>query len=122
MPPVMKDEHWSGCMREKPKLTRRRFMKRAIGAAAVATAGPTIVPITALGAEERPAPSNRITMGFIGMGGQGTFDMGNLLGQREVQGLAVCDVDKRARDRARGEVERRYAERYKTGEYRGCDT
>jgi predicted dehydrogenase len=109
-------------MSEKPKLTRRRFMKRAIGAAAVGAVGPTIVPITALGAEERPAPSDRITMGFIGMGGQGTFDMGNLLGQREVQGLAVCDVDKRARDRARGEVERRYAERYKTGEYRGCDT
>src|SRR5687768_2596075 len=116
------EAHWRGCMKAKGQLTRRRFVKGAVGAAAAGALGPTIVPRSVLGAEERPAPSNRVNMGFIGMGGQGTHDMLALLGQREVQALAVCDVDKRHRDRARENVERRYSSNVRTGEYRGCDT
>src|SRR5882724_1283941 len=93
--------------------TRRRFLKSAMGACAVAAAGPTIIPISALGAETKPAPSNRITMGFIGLGGQGQYDMGNLLGHKEVQGVAVCDCDKSARDAAKQSVEKKYAEQAK---------
>lgn len=102
--------------------TRRRFLKAAAGATALAAAGPTIIPISALGAEDRPAPSNRITMGFIGVGGQGKYDMGNLLGHKEVQGVAVCDCDQSERDKAKEQVEKRYAEQMKNGTYRGCDT
>src|SRR5260221_13626448 len=104
------------------QLSRRKFLKRAAATAAIATAGPTIIPITALGAEDKPAPSNRITMGFIGLGGQGTYDMGNLLGQKEVQGVAVCDCDKSARDKAKETVEKKYAAQTKAGTFKGCDT
>jgi hypothetical protein len=53
-------------MMKRSRPTRRSFLKQA---AAVALA-PCIIPTSALGAEGRPAPSNRITMGFVGVGGQ----------------------------------------------------
>jgi predicted dehydrogenase len=107
-------------------MTRRRFLKRSAGTGAAvavaAVAGPTIVPISALGAPDKPAPSNRIVMGFIGLGGQGTYDMGNLLGQKEVQGVAVCDCDQSATSKARQTVEKKYAQETRNGTYKGCRT
>lgn len=69
-------------------LSRRGFLKGALAAGAA----PLFVPATVLGKGDRPAPSNRIVMGAIGLGGRGTGDMGGFLGQREVQMVAVCDV------------------------------
>jgi hypothetical protein len=71
-----------------PHLSRRGFLKGMIAAGAA----PLIVPATVLGKGERPAPSNRIVIGAIGMGGRGTGDMSDLTGRREVQMVAVCDV------------------------------
>jgi predicted dehydrogenase len=104
------------------RVTRRRFLGRAVGAGALAAGvGPTIVPSFVVGAGDGAVPpSERITMGFIGVGGQGTYDMGNLLGHREVQGVAVCDCDRRATARAREAVERKYAAQRRAGAYRGC--
>ncbi len=68
-------------------LTRRGFLKHA--AAAAATLGfPYVVPGSVFGAN---APSNRITMGCIGLGGMGTNDMRAFLGFDDVQIVAVCD-------------------------------
>ncbi len=72
------------------RVNRRLFLK---GAAAVAA--PLVIPASVFGAEGRPAPSNRITMGFVGVGGQGSGDMGGFMGFPEVQNVAVCDVDSR---------------------------
>ena len=69
--------------------SRRSFVKRA----AAAVAAPIIVPALALGKEGRPAPSNRITLGCIGLGGRGTVNMQTFLGRQEVQIVALCDVD-----------------------------
>ncbi|MBI5834639.1 MAG: Gfo/Idh/MocA family oxidoreductase [Armatimonadetes bacterium] len=85
--------------------SRRGFLKSAL-AAGVA---PLFVPASALGKDERPAPSNRIVMGAIGMGGRGTGDMGDFLGRREVQMVAVCDVVRANVLNAKGIVDRRYA-------------
>lgn len=57
------------------------------------TAGfaPAIVPARVLG---RNAPSNRITVGMIGVGRQCKFvNIPQLLGMADVQVVAVCDVD-----------------------------
>jgi predicted dehydrogenase len=97
------------------RLTRREFLK-GMGAAA-----PCIITASALGGEERPAPSDRITMGFVGVGGQGTGDMGGFMGFPEVQVVAVCDVDPGHRQRAKQMVERRYAKEKASGAYKGCD-
>ncbi|MCY3024063.1 MAG: Gfo/Idh/MocA family oxidoreductase [Planctomycetota bacterium] len=82
----------------KRQVTRRSFLKGL----AVAGAAPYVIPASALGAEGRPAPSNRIVMGFVGVGGQGTGDMRGFIGFPEVQAVAVCDTDKRQRDGAQG--------------------
>jgi hypothetical protein len=101
-------KHW--------RATRRAFLKGV----AAATAAPYLIPSSALGGAGRPAPSNRITMGFVGVGGQGSGDMGGFLGFPEVQGLAVCDVDSRFRLHAKVGVEQRYAQQKAAGSYKGC--
>jgi predicted dehydrogenase len=77
-----------------------------------------IVPSTVLGNQEKAAPSERITLGFIGMGKMNMGHLGHFLGQKDVQVLAVCDVDTTRRANAKKKVE----ERYRGDEtYRGCD-
>jgi predicted dehydrogenase len=85
----------------KKHMSRRGFLK---GSAALAVAAPYVIPASALGADDRPAPSNRINMGFVGVGGQGSGDMNGFLGFKEVQGLAVCDVDTKARENAKNTI------------------
>ncbi len=72
------------------RATRRGFLKRSIGAAAGACLAPQLVPCSVLGAT---APSNRVQVGFIGLGNQSTVDLPAFLAQPDVQVVAVCDVN-----------------------------
>jgi hypothetical protein len=60
--------------------------------AAGAMALPYYIPASALGRNGAVAPSERIVMGGIGIGGRGSYDLGAMLNEREVQWVAVCDV------------------------------
>ena len=71
--------------------TRRRFLQTA----AAVTAAPTIISARALGGEGAVAPSERITVACIGLGGQGMANLHAFLGQRDAQVVALCDVDER---------------------------
>jgi predicted dehydrogenase len=97
---------------ESKRVNRRAFLKTATaGAAAAFAAGcarSRIIPPSALGLGDRVVPSERIVMGAIGVGSQGTGNMRGFLDKREVQMVAVCDVDKRHRDRAKAFVDERY--------------
>ena len=75
------------------KSNRRTFLKQAGAAASAAIAFPYIVPSSALGKDGAVAPSNRITMGWIGTGGQGRGLMGIFMGFKEAQVVAASDVD-----------------------------
>ena len=86
-------------------ISRRRFLK---GAGAAALGFPYFVRSSALGQPATVAPSNRIVLGCIGMGGQGTGNMRGFLGKNQVQVVAVCDVDKKHRDRAKKFVDDKY--------------
>jgi len=86
-------------------------------AAAATIAAPYVVPSSVFGAT---APSNRITFGCIGVGGQGSGHLGNLIGNNEAQVLAVCEVDTGRREKARARVEQAYAARSPSGSYQGC--
>lgn len=77
----------------KASLTRRSFLKRGTAATAAAVAFPYIIPAKALGLDGNVAPSNRIVMGCLGVGSQGSGNMRGFLGSSEVQIVAVCDVD-----------------------------
>jgi predicted dehydrogenase len=101
----------------KNEITRRDFIRRAAVAAA---AVPAIVPCSALGDDPKTAASERITLGFIGVGTQNRGHLGYFLGQKDVQVLAVCDVDTTRRENAKATVEKRYGEQLKSGQYKGC--
>ena len=95
--------------------TRRQFLKTAAAAVAV----PYFVPARALGRAGRAAPSERITLGMIGVGNMGGGHLHNLLRNRDVQIVAIADVKQWARDKALQRVEEHYSA---AGTYRGCDT
>lgn len=89
-------------------VNRRQFLKRATGVAAGVVAFPYVISSSALGKAGTIAPSNRITMGCIGVGSQGTSDMRGFLGRDVVQIVAVCDVDGSHRNRACSMVNEKY--------------
>src|SRR5450755_2323048 len=107
-------------------MDRRAFLKTT----AAAISAPLFIPASALGRDGSVAPSNRITMGVIGTGNQGTGDMKNFLRDERVQVVAVCDVNKETpgywdgaiagREPARVLVEWHYAREKRGGTYRGC--
>ncbi len=97
------------------RITRRSFLTGA----AAAAAAPYVVTSTALGAPGVDPASERITMGFIGVGGQGGGHVG-MSGRGDIQTLAVCDVDRRRREAQRDRVEKMYATRKASGQYKGC--
>src|SRR3972149_7657399 len=86
----------------KKRLSRRRFLGNATGIAAGAVVFPYVVRSSALGNAGSVAPSERIVMGSIGVGGMGTGDMWGFYNKKEVQYVAVCDVDKGHLDTAKG--------------------
>src|ERR1051326_4893347 len=98
--------------------TRRRFVQTA----AAAIAFPYFVPKIALGDSRRVAASERIRMGFIGVGNQGGGHVGAFLGNKEVQILAICDVDRTKRDAKAKQCNDHYAAEREAGTYKGCDT
>ncbi len=85
-------------------LSRRQFLTRSL-AASSAFAIPTFIPASALGRGGAVAPSERIVMGAIGIGGRGSYDLGSMLGESDVQFVAVCDVRKGNRDSAKNAVD-----------------
>jgi len=86
------------------RLSRRGFLGRAGLAAGGALAAPYVITSNALGADGRPPASERIVMGGIGLGGRGSSDLRWLLNEKEVQFVAVCDVRRPYRDRAKKAV------------------
>ncbi|MFC1608143.1 Gfo/Idh/MocA family protein [Candidatus Latescibacterota bacterium] len=102
-------------MSDNKYIGRRTFLKATSAAAVIA---PTIVPSTVFGAN---APSNRFTMGCIGVGSMGTGNMRNFLKRDDVQVVAVCDVDRLRRLDAKDIVDTTYADKMSMGHYSGCD-
>src|SRR6185503_8242910 len=68
----------------------------------------------------KTAPSNRITIGCIGLGMEGMHkDLRNMLAQDDTQVLAVCDVDRSRLAQGAQMVQSRYAKSSSNGEYKG---
>lgn len=96
-------------MKSTNSFSRRSFIKRA----AIAGAVPFILPSSVWSAPSNP--SDKITMGFIGMGIQNRGLMGGFLGRDDTKVLAVCDVDKTRREDAQKRVNGHYKVE------KGCD-
>jgi predicted dehydrogenase len=70
-----------------PTVTDRRGVLKLLAAT---TAAPLILPSRLFGAD---APSNKITVGCIGVGWQGMGNLDNFLGLDDCRVVAICDVD-----------------------------
>ncbi|MHC1766944.1 MAG: Gfo/Idh/MocA family protein [Verrucomicrobiia bacterium] len=90
---------------EHSNLSRRSFLART--ATTVAVLGfPTFIPSSALGKDGAVAPSNRITIGGIGVGGRGKDILRAMVGARDAQVLALCDPYKDRRQESKQFVDR----------------
>jgi predicted dehydrogenase len=84
----------------------RRAVLRSFGGIGAALALPSIVPSSVFG---QNAPSNRITVGMVGMGRQALYaNLKPFLFSDEARVVAVCDVDAWRLEKAKGEVDKHY--------------
>jgi len=115
-------------MSRKPTNTPSRIARRDLLKSASALVLPYLIPGSVLGAS---APSRRLTVGCIGTGNQGIQDLRDFLRNRDVQVLAVADVNTGShgyrdakqflgREPGRKTVDAFYAKEKRSGKYKGC--
>jgi predicted dehydrogenase len=92
-------------MKASGSLTRRALLRCSAGAV---LAAPWFVPAAALGRDDKPAPSERITLGVIGIGPRCTYDLQAMLKHADVQCLAICDVQASRREAGKKLVDEHY--------------
>ena len=109
-------------------MNRRRFLHDTALAVGGAVAAPTLIPGSALGRPGLRAPSERIQMAFVGLGGQGsghllggawTYVAGGYIARPDVQVLAVCDVRRERRENAQQRCNQFYAQKFSQAGYDG---
>ena len=91
-------------MNKIERTSRRRFLKTA----GAALAAPYVITSAALGNADRPAASDRIVMGGIGIGNMGRGDQADFLNRTDVQYVALCDVRDEFREKAKTTVDNKY--------------
>lgn len=109
-------------------ITRRAFTQGIVAGISL----PYVLPASVFGAK---APSQRITLGCIGLGGMGTNNMMGFLNDDSVQVVAVCDPETGSneynhwynkggwlgREPARKRVHEFYGKQQRSGQFKGCD-
>lgn len=108
--------------RKDNAMSRRGFLKATALSTAAASMGPAIAPATILGRAGAVPPSDRITLGFIGLGKMMPTHIGHFIGMPECQAVAVCDVEGIRLERTKQRIEEHYAETNGADTYNGCDT
>lgn len=117
------------------KITRRGFLRGGASALAIFTV-PSVVPYSVFGSN---APSNRVVIGCVGLGGMGMGNLRGFLNKEGTQIVAVCDVvasgrteygpnangygnkgKDLGREPARQTVEQYYASKSRAGGFKGC--
>src|SRR5438067_1311239 len=88
----------------KSGINRRRFL----ASTGLALAAPTIIPASALGRANKPAPSERIVMGVVGWGMMGPGNTEAFLSNKDCQVVAACDLDKNHLQQALDKVNGHY--------------
>ncbi|MGE0759425.1 MAG: Gfo/Idh/MocA family protein [Pirellulaceae bacterium] len=91
-----------------PSRVNRRDFVRAGAAASAVLSAPWFVPARALGRDGNVAPSERITLGVIGIGPRCTYDLKAMLGLSDVQCVGIADVQATRRDAGKKLVDTHY--------------
>ena len=96
-------------MNRSHRVPRRDFLKAT---AAAGVCAPLFVAARTLGADGATAPSERINLGFIGVGKQAHWHLEEFVVRPDVEVLAVCDVQQGKRDAAQKTyVERNFSKK-----------
>ena len=85
-------------MSKRKKVTRRDFLKKSSSYAAACLSFPYIVNSKVLAKNAGVLPSEKLRLGCIGLGGQGTHNMNAFIRNPDVQLVALCDVNKGSDD------------------------
>ncbi len=93
-------------MGKAAKATRRGFLRGAAGVWAF----PYVVSASALGQGNMGAPSERIAMACIGLGGRGKENLRSFMGHKNCRIVAVCDVNANRLEEARRIVNDHYGD------------
>ncbi len=89
--------------------TRRSFLRQSAVAGA-ALAVPSLVPADVLGKDDNVAPSDKLTLGVIGIGPRCTYDLKAMLGLTDVRCVAIADVQASRRDAGKRLVDEHYGD------------
>lgn len=92
-------------MSTKPDSTSRR---QFLTTTAAVVAAPYIISPKAFGAGDEIAPSEKITLGVVGIGPRCTYDLTSMLQLKDVQCVAIADVQKTRRDAGKKLVDGHY--------------
>ncbi len=96
--------------------SRRSFIKKTAALATVA-----FVPRYVLGGRGYIAPSDQVTLGFIGTGRLSPYLASNFVGLEGVRIVAGCDVYKAKGENFKKSVEKAYADKLEKDSYKGLD-
>jgi glucose-fructose oxidoreductase len=99
--------------------SRRSFLKTSTGALLTV---PTIIPSSVFGNAQAAPPSERVTLGHIGVGGRGTAVQQEFQKLPAAQCVAVCDPFRSKREERAAAIDQHYAEERAQGSYKGCAT
>jgi len=88
-------------MSEASGILRRQFLSRGLAAVGAALGAPHIVASSVLGKDGDVAPSDKIILGAMGIGGRGGYVFGCMLREPDVRCVAVCDVRRDRRERTK---------------------
>ncbi|MCA9037887.1 MAG: Gfo/Idh/MocA family oxidoreductase [Planctomycetaceae bacterium] len=90
-------------MTAESNLSRRTFL-----ASSVVAAAPAIIPSGVFGNANQAAPSDRIRLGVIGIGPRCTYDLQAMLPQKDVECVAIADVQLSRREAGKTLVDKHY--------------
>jgi len=83
---------------------------------------PSIVRAQTLGLNGKVSPSNRLALGYIGVGHQGGGHFGSGLSNPQIQTNGICDVDQAHLQPALKKLQTAYGKKIASGTYKGCFT
>ena len=89
------------------QFTRRSFLKATLQAGAI-LASPQIVKAAVLGRDGGVAPSERITLGAIGIGNRGSYVLGCFLEEKDIRFVAIADVKEERRKAVKKRADDKY--------------
>lgn len=90
--------------------TRRDFLIGTAAATAAASLA-TIIPARVLGRDGDVAPSEKITLGVVGIGPRCTYDLKSMLEFSDVRCVAIADVQANRREAGKALVDEHYGNR-----------